>query len=64
MRTALIAFAVAVPMVLFFAIMMAFIDGHISVATVLLAAFAICAVSMTAVVFHGKQAMGELEEDG
>ena len=63
MRVALVAMAVTLPMLLFFGIMIAFLDGQISVATVLLSAFAIGAVTMTAVVFHGKQAVGSPEED-
>ena len=49
-------------MVLFFGIMMAFVDGHLGVSTVLLSAFAICAVTMTAFVFHGTPA-SEAEEE-
>jgi hypothetical protein len=62
MKTALIGLAVALPMVLFFGIMIAFVDGHLGASTVLLAGFAICAVTVTAFVFHGRSA-GEGEEE-
>lgn len=54
MRTALVGFAVALPMLLFFVILMGFIEGYLGVSTVLLCAFAICAVTITAFVFHGE----------
>ena len=62
MRTAIVGLAVALPMVLFFGVMMAFFNGHLGMSTVLLSAFAICAVTMTAFVFHGTPA-GETEEE-
>lgn len=63
MRTAIVSMAVTLPMVLFFGVMIAFVEGHISTATVLLSAFAICAFTVTAVVFHGKQAVGSMEDE-
>lgn len=63
MKLALVGIAVALPMVLFFGIMIAFVEGKIGVTTVLLTAFAICAVTMTAFVFHGTSSGEQPEEE-
>jgi hypothetical protein len=64
MRTAVVALLAAMPMVLFFAILIAFLDGQIGMATLLLSAFAICAITITAAVFHAAPAMERTEEEG
>lgn len=64
MRTAVIALLAAMPMVLFCGILIAFIDGQIGMATLLLSAFAICAITITAAVFHTGPAMESSEEEG
>ena len=57
MRTAVVALLAAMPMVLFFAILIAFLDGQIGMATLLLSAFAICAITITAAVLQASGAL-------